>query len=57
MGVSGFPTTVLRQGEKLSLLSSGFRPFEDLKPDLDQWIAGELDQPAEEENEKDTAGA
>ncbi len=51
MGVSGFPTTVLRQGENLTLLSSGFRPFEDLKPRLDNWIAGELDQPAEEKNE------
>ena len=50
MGVSGFPTTVLRQGEKLSLLSSGFRSFEDLKPHLDQWIAGEQDQPGYEEN-------
>ena len=40
LGVSGFPTTVLRTGEKLSLLSSGFRPFEDLKPHLDQWVAG-----------------
>jgi len=40
---------VLRAGETLSLLSAGFRPFENLKPQLDQWVAGELDQPAEEE--------
>ncbi len=50
MGVSGFPTTVLRDGESLSLLSAGFRPFEDLKPHLDKWVAGELDQAADEEN-------
>ena len=50
MGVPGFPTTVPRTGDNLSLLSSGFRPFEDLKPRLDQWVAGELDQPGNEEN-------
>ncbi len=55
MGVSGYPTTVLRTGETLTLLSSGFRPFEDLKPKLDQWVAGELDQPADPEDEN--AGA
>ena len=55
MGATGFPTTVLRQGEKLSLLSAGFRPFEDLKPHLDQWVAGELDQ--QTETEEETAGA
>ncbi|MBC8339762.1 MAG: DsbA family protein [Rhodospirillales bacterium] len=38
MGVSGFPTVILRANEKLSLLSAGFRPFEDLKPHLDQWL-------------------
>ena len=50
MGVSGFPTTVLREGENLSLLSSGFMPFEDLKPRLDKWIAGELNAQAEDKN-------
>jgi protein-disulfide isomerase-like protein with CxxC motif len=50
MGVSGFPTTVLKEGENLSLLSSGFMPFEDLKPRLDKWIAGELDAQAEDKN-------
>jgi protein-disulfide isomerase-like protein with CxxC motif len=38
MGVTGFPTVVLRTDEKLSLLTAGFRSFEDLKPQLDDWL-------------------
>ena len=48
MGVSGFPTVILRTDKKLSLLSTGFRPFEDIKPHLDQWL---------ESDPKDAAGA
>jgi putative protein-disulfide isomerase len=39
MGVQGFPTVILRRGENMALLCAGFRPFEDLKPHLDDWIA------------------
>ncbi len=39
MGVRGFPTVVLRTGEKLELLCAGFRPFDQLKPAIDQWLA------------------
>ncbi|MDA1090542.1 MAG: DsbA family protein [Proteobacteria bacterium] len=38
MGATGFPTVVLRTDEKLSLLTAGFRPFETLKPHLDDWF-------------------
>ncbi|HJO75076.1 MAG TPA: DsbA family protein [Rhodospirillales bacterium] len=38
MGVTGFPTVVLRTEGKLSLLTAGFRSFEDLKPQLDDWL-------------------
>ena len=44
MGVSGFPTVILRANENLSLLSAGFRKFEDLKPHLDQWLESEPEQ-------------
>jgi len=40
MGVQGFPTVILRDGEKLALLCAGFRPFDAIKPHLDDWIAG-----------------
>ncbi|MEE8350715.1 MAG: DsbA family protein [Rhodospirillales bacterium] len=39
MGARGFPTVVLRTGEKLELLCAGFRPFDQLKPAIDQWLA------------------
>lgn len=38
MGVTGFPTVVLRSDDKLSMLTAGYRPFEALKPQLDQWL-------------------
>lgn len=43
MGVTGFPTVVLRSNEKLSLLSAGFRPFDDIKPHLDQWLESDTE--------------
>jgi putative protein-disulfide isomerase len=49
MGVSGFPTVILRTDEKLSLLSAGFRPFEDIKPHLDQWLESDPEDAAEAE--------
>jgi len=44
MGVTGFPTVVLRSNEKLSLLSAGFRPFVDIKPHLDQWLESDAEE-------------
>ena len=38
MGVRGFPTVILRNGENLQMLSAGFRPFDQLKPAIDQWL-------------------
>ena len=43
MGIQGFPTVVLRNGEELRLLVAGFVPFDKLKPSLDKWMAGEED--------------
>ena len=40
MGVRGFPTVLLRSGETMAMLTAGFRPFETLKPHLDEWIEG-----------------
>jgi len=48
MGVRGFPTVVLRTGEKLELLCAGFRPFDQLQPAIDQWLERATeDAPAE----------
>ena len=43
MGVTGFPTVVLRSEGNLSLLTAGFQPFAVLKPQLKNWIAGGVD--------------
>ena len=43
MGVTGFPTVVLRSEGNLSLLTAGFQPFAALKPQLENWIAGGVD--------------
>ena len=51
-GVRGFPTVFLRTGEKLALLCAGFRPFDDLKPHLDEWIA---EKGEDEENPEEVA--
>ncbi len=40
LGVRGFPTIVLRDGDELSMLTAGYRPFEALRPILDQWVRG-----------------
>jgi len=43
LGVQGFPSMVLRDGEVLRALSQGYRPFDQLSPLLDQWV----DEPPE----------
>jgi putative protein-disulfide isomerase len=46
MGVSGFPTIILRVNEKLSLLSAGYRSFDEIKPQIDGWLEIEHDSDA-----------
>lgn len=41
-GVTGFPTVLLREDHHMAALTVGFRPFDDLKPTLDAWTAGEF---------------
>lgn len=43
LGVRGFPTIILRDGEHLSLLTAGYQPFEALRPILDQWSQRETE--------------
>ena len=37
-GVRGFPTVVLQEGSRSTLLTHGYRSFEDLQPAIDQWL-------------------
>ena len=56
LGARGFPTVILRTGEKLTLLCAGFRPFDDLKPHLDEWIAEKGEDQENPEAEDVAAG-
>jgi putative protein-disulfide isomerase len=38
-GVRGFPTVILQHAEELSVLTRGYRPFEELQPTLDAWLS------------------
>jgi putative protein-disulfide isomerase len=38
-GVRGFPTVLLQHAGDLSLLTHGYRPFEELRPVLDAWLS------------------
>jgi putative protein-disulfide isomerase len=40
-GVRGFPTVLLQHAGEVSLLTNGYRPFEELQPMLDAWLATE----------------
>lgn len=42
VGITGFPTVVLREDDKLAALTIGYQPFENLQPALDAWTRGEL---------------
>jgi len=39
VGIRGFPTVILQDGERFDLLTHGYRPFEELKPIFDAWFA------------------
>jgi putative protein-disulfide isomerase len=38
-GVRGFPTVILQSGNTGMLLTHGYRPFAELQPAIDQWLA------------------
>lgn len=43
IGVTGFPTVVLREGEEYGALTVGYREYEYLRPVVEAWLEGELD--------------
>jgi len=38
-GVRGFPTLVLQDASGPTLLTRGYRPFEELRPEVEAWLA------------------
>ena len=39
MGITGFPSVLLRNGEKLALLTAGYQPFENLDAPLSSFFS------------------
>lgn len=37
-GITGFPTVVLQDDNGAGLLTAGYRPFEELKPKIEEWL-------------------
>jgi putative protein-disulfide isomerase len=50
LGVTGFPTVVVKEGDKLALLTAGYRPFQDLQPAIEDWLTNGLQEAPEDEN-------
>ncbi len=42
LGVTGYPTVILRSGKEFALLSQGFQPYDALKAAIDAWLEGTL---------------
>ncbi|MCW9034975.1 MAG: DsbA family protein [Rhodospirillales bacterium] len=47
LGVTGFPTLVLRDGKQLRALNRGYCEFDVIKPALDQWVTETIELPEE----------
>lgn len=48
MGVSGFPTIVVKEDDKLALLTTGYQPYENLQPAIEDWLTNGLEEHAED---------
>lgn len=38
MGVNGYPTVLLKDGDDFGMLTAGYRPFDQLEPVLEDWL-------------------
>jgi len=41
IGIRGFPTVILRHGERFELLTHGYRPLAELTPMVEQWLSSD----------------
>ena len=47
LGVTGFPTVVVKEDEKLALLSAGYQPYINLEPAIEDWLTNGLQEAPE----------
>lgn len=45
MGVSGFPTVLVREDDKLAYLTRGYQPYENIEAGLEQWLEHGFPEP------------
>jgi putative protein-disulfide isomerase len=39
IGVTGFPTLLVKEDEKLALLTAGYKPYKTLRPVIENWLS------------------
>ena len=44
LGVTGFPTLLVKEEEKLALLTAGYQPYQNLKPIIKDWLSNGLSE-------------
>ena len=44
-GVRGFPTLLLQNIDRFELLTAGYRPYSELVPEIDRWLAADRSAP------------
>jgi len=44
IGVTGFPTVLVKEGKKLALLTAGYQPYQGLKPAIEDWLNNGLSE-------------
>lgn len=42
IGVNGFPTVLVKESKKLALLTTGYQPYQSLKPAIKNWLNNDL---------------
>jgi len=38
LGVTGFPTVIVKENKKMALLTAGYQPYQNLKPAIERWL-------------------
>ena len=42
LGIAGFPTVLLQDGNRLAALTAGYQPFAEIEGTLRRWLGGEM---------------
>lgn len=48
LGVTGFPTVLVKEDDKFALLTAGYKPFDSLEPVINSWLEHGFERPPHE---------